>query len=208
SRWRGRRGRRAGRRWGSSGSRGAGSGGAGKIRGRRIALFRNAPASSLDGRLFHDALDMPVATRFLLLLLLAPLAPVSAQQVGTCAPGTAEKVLDINDVRAHVFNGGNLFFGNVTTSGDGYLVPKATGNSPIFASSLWIGGKVDGELRMAGATYYNFEFWPGPLDEEGNPPEDCTPYDRIYRVSRGDVARYYATGEMTDDLRDWPAHLG
>src|SRR5690606_3642464 len=149
-----------------------------------------------------------VATRFLLLLLLGPLPPVSAQQVGTCAPGTAEKALDINDVRAHVFNGGNLFFGNVTTSGDGYLVPKATGNSPIFASSLWIGGKVDGELRMAGATYYNFEFWPGPLDEEGNPPEDCTPYGRIYRVSRGDVARYYATGEMTDDLRDWPAHLG
>ena len=149
---------------------------------------------------------MPVATRFLVLLLLLPTA--AAQQVGDCALGTAEKVLDINDVRAHVFNGGNLFYGNVTTNGNGYLVPKATGNSPIFASQFWVGGKVEGELRMAASMYDRFEFWPGPLDAAGNPPADCTAYDRIYRVSRGDVARYYATGEATDDLRDWPAHLG
>ncbi len=150
---------------------------------------------------------MTLGTRFLVLLLL--LAPAAvAQQVGDCALGTAEKVLDINDVRAHVFNGGNLFYGNVTTNGNGYLVPGSTGNSPIFASQFWVGGKVDGELRMAASKYDRFEFWPGPLDEAGNPPADCAAYDRIYRVSRGDVARYYATGEMTDDLRDWPVHLG
>ena len=164
---------------------------------------------------------MAVATRYafpirlclLLGLLTFGALPAAAQVVGDCEPGTAERGLNINDVRAHVFNGGNLFFGNTTTAGNGYIVPKGTAPSPtplspIFAAQLWIGGKVSGELRMASAVFSAFEFWPGPLDEDGNPPKDCSVYDRIYRVSRGDVARYHETGEATDDLRDWPAHLG
>ncbi len=141
-------------------------------------------------------------------MLLASAPPASAQTVGDCLLGTAEADLDINDVSARLFNSGNLFFGNETTSGDGYLVPKASRNSPIFASNLWVGGKVDGEIRTAAGRYQNFEFWPGPLDEEGSPPADCSAFDRIYLVSRGDVARYLDTGEATDDLRDWPVDLG
>src|SRR5690554_4358686 len=157
---------------------------------------------------------MTLATlRLISALILLALAPVAAaQQVGDCTPGTAEADLDINDVRARVFNGGNLFFGNTTVAGDGYLVPRGAAGpyppSPIFTAGIWVGGLVGGDLRVAGSTYSRFEFWPGPLDAEGNPPDDCSAYDRIYRVSRGDIARYYATGEMTDDLRDWPAHLG
>lgn len=148
-----------------------------------------------------------VTLRFVLALaLLAPAA--MAQQPGNCAPGTAEADLDINDVHARVFNGGNLFYGNTTVNGDGYLVPKSTGNSPLFNTELWIGGKVDGALRVAGASYDRFEFWPGPIPEDGSAPADCYRYDRIYVVSRGDVARYRETGIATDDLRDWPAELG
>ena len=40
------------------------------------------------------------------------------------------------------------------------------------------------------------------------PPADCSEYDRIYAVSRDDILTYYATGELTDDLRDWPYQLG
>jgi hypothetical protein len=143
-----------------------------------------------------------------LVLLVAFAASVRAQPVGDCATGTAEADLDINDVLARVFNGGNLFFGNTTTSGDGYLVPKAAGLSPIFAANLWVGGQVSGELRAAGSQYQRFPFAPGPLDTDGDPPADCAAFDRIYRVSRGDVARYHQTGEATDDLRDWPVDLG
>jgi hypothetical protein len=144
------------------------------------------------------------------LVLLSPLVigPAEAQVVDDCESGQAERDLDINSVRARVFNGGNLFFGNTTVAGDGYLVPKHTGHSPIFAGDLWVGGRVDGEHRAAGSRYFNFQFAPGPLDADGNPPEDCSQYDRIYRVSRGDVQRYYETGEATDDLRDWPVDLG
>ena len=152
---------------------------------------------------------------FLIPLLLT--APLRAQVVGDCAHGRAEADLAINDVRARVFNTGSLFYGN-TTFGDGYLVPRGCtyvdtfGDtrpcSPIYAASLWVGGLVNDTLRVAGAAFDDFEFWPGPLDEQGQPPEDCAPYDRIFRVSRGDVERYYWTGQALADLRDWPYHLG
>lgn len=143
-----------------------------------------------------------------LVLLLAGSPFATAQTVGDCERGTAEADLDINAVQARIFNNGNLFYGNTTVDGTGYLVPKQTGHSAIFAAGLWVGGLADGELRLAAATYDRFEFWPGPLDADGNPPDDCSDYDRIYVVSRGDVVRYHETGETTDDLRDWPVDLG
>ena len=132
-----------------------------------------------------------------------------AQVPGNCELGRAEGEIDVGDVYAKVFNTGSLFFGN--TSQAAYLVPKNSGRSPIFAASLWVGGLVDGELRVAGATYHDFEFWPGPLDATtGRPPnpDDCSAYDRIWRVSRGDVAEYYRAGVATTDMVEWPFHLG
>ena len=96
------------------------------------------------------------------------------------------------------------------TGGTGYLVPKLTGTAPLFAAGIWVGGTVGGELRVAGATYDDFEFWPGPLDEGGALPNpaDCSGYDRIWVVSAFDLADYEATGVATGDLAEWPVALG
>ncbi|HEX8387183.1 MAG TPA: hypothetical protein VF576_13415, partial [Rubricoccaceae bacterium] len=153
-----------------------------------------------------------------LLVLLAALASTALAQTapepGACTLGVAEAVLDAGDVRAVVFNTGSLFYGNDTGSGEGYLVHQDTGRSLVFATSLWLGGTVDGELRVAGGTYgapsVDFTFWPGPLGDDARPvdPDDCSAFDRIYTVSRADVAAYYRTGRATADLRDWPWALG
>ena len=151
---------------------------------------------------------MRLATLVAVLLLAGP---ARAQTAGTCATGEAQASLDINRVRAALFNTGSLFFGGTTTNGDGYVVPKESGKSPIYAANLWVGGQVNGEVRVAAALYTNFNFWPGPLEPgTGLPPTpaDCSPYDRVYVVSTGDVSEYYRTGVATADLRDWPAHLG
>ena len=151
------------------------------------------------------------ATKLLLLLLAGTLAlPAAAQAPGTCTLGRAEADLDINNIFARVFNTGSLFYGNTTTGGDGYLAPKASEHSPIFASGIWVGGKVNGTLRVAGARYSGFNFWPGPLGDDGRPvnPSNCAPYDRIYSVSRIDVANYDAGIGATDDLAEWPVDLG
>ncbi|MCH7977008.1 MAG: T9SS type A sorting domain-containing protein [Bacteroidetes bacterium] len=149
---------------------------------------------------------MRYAIPFLFLLA----APVLAQTPGSCELGVAEGDLDVNQVFARVFITGALFFGNETTAGNGYLVPKTSGKSPIFAAAFWVGGKVNGELRVAAARYTRYEMWPGPLSAGATlpNPSDCSAYDRIFVVSREDVARYLRTGEATDDLRDWPVSWG
>ncbi|MEM1042502.1 MAG: T9SS type A sorting domain-containing protein [Bacteroidota bacterium] len=149
--------------------------------------------------------------RHLVLALAFLLAvPALAQVPGTCALGTAERALDVSRVYARLFNTGSLFFGSSTTNGTGYIVPIQAAASPVFAAGIWVGGLVGGDLRVAGARYEDFEFWPGPLDDEATlpDPDDCSAFDRIWLVSAGDLARYEATGEATDDLAAWPVGLG
>ncbi|GAB5536670.1 MAG: hypothetical protein Rubg2KO_29190 [Rubricoccaceae bacterium] len=137
-----------------------------------------------------------------------------AQAFGSCETGTAHRFIETPVLRAAVMNTGGLFFGGATTSGEGYIIPKGEETplgrpvSPIFAAGLWLGGRVDGELRVAAARYGGWDFWPGPLEDATRPPQDCSAYDRIFVVSREDVARFLTTGELTEDLRDWPHQLG
>ena len=155
--------------------------------------------------------------RYAISILFLLSVPVLAQTPGSCELGVAEGDLDVDgsEVFARVFNGGNLFFGNETTAGNGYFVPRnpigdSYAPSPLFAAGLWVGGKVNGALRVAGARYTRFEYWPGPLQDGGTlpNPSDCSAYDRIFVVSRADVRSYLQTGQATDDLRDWPVSWG
>ena len=131
-------------------------------------------------------------------------AQADSTLVGTCEPALADAYLDAGNVRARILNNGNLFW-----RGDGvYEVPKGGGVHAVFVGGLWIGGLVDGELHLAGSTYGPYEFWPGPLDEDGRPPSDCTPFDRLYEVTRDDLADYNRSRTLTNNLRAWPFSLG
>ena len=151
---------------------------------------------------------MPTATLRLVLALVLLVPAAVAQQTGNCVPGTADAYLEINDVRARLFNTGALFWRAEEPAIAQYFVPKETGRAPIFAEHVQVAGKVEGEIRAATGAFSPHDFWPGPLGEGGAPPEDCAAYDRIYLVSRADIAQYDETGIATDDLADWPAHLG
>lgn len=126
-------------------------------------------------------------------------------QVGTCEPAEAEAMLDINNVRARILNNGALFWKG---SPHVYEVPRLSGRQAIFASSLWIGGQVNGELKFAGSTYGPWEYWPGPLDDQGNPPADCKPFDKIYEISIQEIIDYENTGSISENLAQWPWELG
>ncbi len=136
-------------------------------------------------------------------------APAFAQPSGTCELGDARAQLGFTDVRAQLYNKGNQFF----NGGDPlYEVPRGSGISPIFAAGIWVGGLVDGEIRTAAATYAqaseDYEYYPGPLSPSGEPPADCEPFDRIWRVDALDVQLYDDEGFATADLREWPVDLG
>ncbi|MEO0559928.1 MAG: hypothetical protein AAF170_17305, partial [Bacteroidota bacterium] len=149
--------------------------------------------------------------RLLVLLASAMLAaPALAQTPGTCTTGTAIRFLDVSNVQASLFTTGGLFFGGSTTSGDGYLVPKVSGNSPIFAAGIWLSGTVNDEIRVAAARYGGYDFWPGPLNDDGTlpNPSDCSAYDRIYVVNVQEVSAYESGQSPARDLAEWPVGLG
>jgi hypothetical protein len=124
---------------------------------------------------------------------------------GSCQQGISFKDLDINSVRARLYNMGGLFYNGGSPL---YNVPQAGSGNSIYAAGIWIGGLVDGELRMVSSDYGPWELWPGPLDDNGNSPVDCSVYDRMYKVSRQDILNYQDTGVATRDLADWPFDLG
>ena len=130
---------------------------------------------------------------------------VRAQSVGNCEPSIGEAYLDINNVRARIPNNGELFYRG---SPDVYEVPKGSGLKAIFASGIWMGGQVAGQLRLAGTTYGPYEFWSGPLNDDGSSPANCLPWDRVWKISKDDINELVGGGSAAPDLLDWPTGLG
>src|SRR5690606_38971571 len=109
---------------------------------RRAGRGLQAPSPSFTNR-------TPPMLRFRSLLLgLAFAIPIAqAQTTGTCDHGEAWAELDVNGVRARLFNNGNLFSAE---GWDGhYEVPRGSGLHSLWISRLWVGGLVDGQLRIS-----------------------------------------------------------
>ncbi len=104
-----------------------------------------------------------------------------------------------------MYNTGTLFW-----RGEGafYSVPKESNVEAIYLATLQMGGLVNGEYRLINSDYGPFQLWPGPLDEQGLPPDDCSEYDRMYSIYRDSLEYFERTREATRDLLEWPAHLG
>ncbi|MDA3865504.1 MAG: T9SS type A sorting domain-containing protein [Salinivirgaceae bacterium] len=142
-----------------------------------------------------------------------------------CLPATAFKILEFNNVRARVNNGGDMWwdFGSAI-----YQVPKTQDASALFAGSIWVGGvDTNGQLRLAAHKFREdgSDFFPGPLVAGEESPnvgnvtaEICTRYDRMYYVTKNMVSEFiaYSNSEFPElDFADytipevissWPAH--
>ncbi|MGB3542312.1 T9SS type A sorting domain-containing protein [Rubrivirga sp.] len=149
----------------------------------------------------------------LLLLSQAPLAQKVVPQasnspagLANCALGTAEAFLNAGAVRAALYNNGALFNRGTDPT---YEVPAGSGINAMFSTTLMVGGLADDTLRFAGSTYGPYEFWPGPLDADGETTaETCAAFDRIWTVTIDDLETYDRTGTATADLEDWPIAVG
>ena len=150
--------------------------------------------------------DCAIAVLALLLFAGWPVLPAMAQSPDApiaCAPATAEAYLDVGNVRAKILNNGGLFWNGGRMS---YEVPKGSGVHSIFAGNLWLGGLVDGDLRMAATSYGPWEFWPGPRTEGGVSPDTCAEYDRLWEIKTDDLQRDGLIARQR--LEEWPAHVG
>lgn len=148
--------------------------------------------------------------------LLTYILPAQAQSwlPNSCHPPIAKTDLDINNVRARIMNGGDMWWDLQSTPK--YEIPKGSGKYSAFAGALWIGG-IDnaGQLRIAAMSYRQsgMDFWPGPLDTVNASIDDstCWKYDRIFKLTKAEVDEF--THRYTDpnytipqDILDWPGN--
>lgn len=112
-----------------------------------------------------------------------------------CAPAADKKDLDINNVRATILTGGDMWW---DLSDGKYLVPKPAaglnGPTSLFAGSLWIGGyDASNTLKVAAMTYRQTgnDFWPGPLTSTATTDATvCLAWDKFFKLDKSEVKLY------------------
>lgn len=126
--------------------------------------------------------------------------------------------LEINQVSAPIYPSNIQFFdANFEMNGPNYFYPKNTPQSPLYSTSLWIGGKdANDQLHLAGERYRQVggDFWPGPLSSDGNITTDSVNagnWLRTWKVNRTQIndhiAHFDQAGyEMPEAIASWPAH--
>lgn len=145
-----------------------------------------------------------------------------------CAQGTSKVIQSINNVRAMLLNGGDIWWD--LTNGQ-YVVPKVEPGLPevssIFAGAVWIGGFTglpdNPILKMAAQTYRNGtrnDFFPGPLTDVGTVGFDtCANWNKHFKVLGENIALHIKNweiaraegrtelepGEISTDVLGWPA---
>ncbi len=150
--------------------------------------------------------------------------PIKAnKETMDCNEATAQIDLAINNVRARLLTGGDLWWDPVSTQPH-YEVPRVPPGSDqpsihsIFAGALWIGG-IDqlNQLKVAGQTYRQTgnDFWPGPLGDDGETAAStCSTFDRFWVVFGRDIDEYLgkleegggtvAKGDVPESILQWP----
>ena len=143
------------------------------------------------------------------------------QKRNDCAPAEQATNLNVNNVRARLRIGGDLWWDG---QGQGnYIVPKPApgfaGVSAIFAGGVWLGGEDPAGNLKAAITQYPSgnvtDFWAGPLDELGETSASvCNDWDRFFEISGDNVRRHISAwdnsdGELNiddipDDVKYWP----
>lgn len=144
----------------------------------------------------------------------------------SCDQAVAQTDMSINNVRARLLTGGDVWW----DGDDGrYVVPKVEPGkrevSSIFAGAVWLGG-VDpaGNLKVAAQTYGRSggrsDFWPGPLDPVLGTTEQevCAKWDKFFKITGAEIDAHlrnyesavqagieYDEGSIPKAIRGWPS---
>lgn len=140
-------------------------------------------------------------------------AVLQGQVSQSCTPAFSKVELDINNVRAMIMSGGDLWW---DLSSPKYEIPKGSGANSLFCGSIWMGGMdQNGLLHVSAGTYRQSgnDFWSGPLDtlSAGVIDSTCEEYDQLWKINRAEVESFITNRDdpnyvMPDVIRDWPAH--
>ena len=141
-----------------------------------------------------------------------------------CAQATSYRYLDINNVRARINTGGDMWWDLPGGIGSKYFIPAEGTATSLFSGALWIGGlDVNGQLKLAAQKYRQdgLDYWTGPLTIDGTAAidkETCSEYDRHFLITRDEVDLFrawwasedreaeYPGYTIPESFYEWPAH--
>jgi hypothetical protein len=146
-----------------------------------------------------------------------------------CTPATAAAELNINNTKALIQSGGDMWWDFNRAR---YEIPSGSEKTSLFAGSLWLAGQdVSGQFKVAALRFRQIgnDYWTGPLstiDAEID-PQTCQDYDRHWETTRSMVAEFRAwweAGQFDQEnntntqeelysgytipavIEEWPAH--
>lgn len=135
----------------------------------------------------------------------------------SCRPAEAAIDLDINNVRARLMTGGDMWWDNGTSEAR-YEIPKGSRKNSLFAGSVWIGGRDEqNQLKVAAQTYRQTgnDYWPGPLDPVTAEitEAECSEWDRFWKVNRETINKFKLLADKSsiagnpeyEAIYQWPA---
>ncbi len=121
--------------------------------------------------------------------------------------------LNINKVSTPILTRGDMFWD--LTIGAGYEVPKGSCKKPLFASAMWVGGIVNGNLKIAAQTYRQNgnDYQQGPLTIGKASTDSVTTaaYTKIWKLNRWQIDNFKVNYtnpnyQIPNDILTWPAH--
>ncbi len=160
-------------------------------------------------------------TYHLVVILIFSGIGLSASGQGTCSGSLTQRDLSINNIRARLHTGGDLWWDGA----DGrYIAPKVPPGTPqissLFAGSLWMGGvDAGGNLKLAAQTYGrssgSFDYYTGPIKTGPFPISEttCENWDQFFATTAEDINQHKADladngtidGPVPVSILGWPA---
>ena len=159
----------------------------------------------------------------------------SPQNSGTsgvdCARSSSSAELDINNVRAFILNGGDMWYDQPGSGAARYEIPKLNDPDQIkknsmFAGSVWIGGEdlSTGNVLVTAQTYRqgHYAYWPGPLVANDTIPtempiieaSECSFWNKHFKINKSEIEQFkqdFGDGNITivtdipDVILNWPS---
>ena len=108
-----------------------------------------------------------------------------ASKPGKSMVTDTETMINVNNLQMFVTNAGGyaMDWGLLLESqkNDGLYYPAGTDKSVLFSAGIWVGGLVDGEIRLAVGAFDTPEYYPGPADATGNRLTDRNRF-KVYKI--------------------------
>ena len=143
---------------------------------------------------------------FLVALCLAVALPALAEQPGKHAGPNQPRpmiidntsFIDANTIQMVVTNHGSFAY-DLTAGASGLFFPKGTEKTAVYASGLWIGCLVNGQISVA-VGGYSQAYGPGPMTSLTEWADPSLPKYRVYKIVKGDTT--------SADYLEWPVDDG